>query len=202
MKYEIITVGENDTIKLPRPENYTDCLTLIASDMHRAKGYTPGKGAVILHLLTHPFAPLPWFRMLQHRGLLRVPCRVFYKLACIRHKIDIHLETRIGYGLTIGHGMCMVINGGTVIGNNVNLSQFLNIGTNHSTPAVIGNEVYIAPTVCIVEDVHIGSRATIGAGAVVVKDIPGGSTCAGVPAKVLNYDNPAQYIRNPYYPND
>lgn len=103
-------------------------------------------------------------------------------------------ETKIGYGLYIGHGICMVVNEGTVIGNNVNLSQFLNIGTNHNTPAIIGDNVYIGPSVCVVENVHIGSNTTIGAGSVVTKDIPRNATAAGVPAKVLNYDNPARYI--------
>lgn len=90
----------------------------------------------------------------------------------------------------------MVINGLTTIGNNVNMSQFTNIGTNHGTPAIIGNNVYIGPSVCIVEDVKIGSNSTVGAGAVVSRDIPMNSTCAGVPAKVLNFNNPARYIKN------
>ena len=90
----------------------------------------------------------------------------------------------------------MVINGGTIIGNNVDLFQFLNIGTNHETPAIIGDEVYVGPGVCIVENVRIGSKSSIGAGAVVVKDVPAGSTCAGVPAKVLNYNDPARFIKH------
>ncbi len=88
----------------------------------------------------------------------------------------------------------MVINGGTIIGNNVNISQFLNIGTNHNKPAIIGNNVYIGPSVCVVEDVKIGNNSSIGAGAVVTKDVPENATVAGVPAKVLNYKNPGRYV--------
>ena len=106
--------------------------------------------------------------------------------------------TKIGYGFYIGHGICIVVNGGTIIGNNVNLSQFLNIGTNQSTPAIIGDYVYIGPHVCIVENVKIGNNASIGAGAVVTKDIPENSTAAGVPAKVLNYNNPGRFINRRY----
>ena len=121
---------------------------------------------------------------------------------CARAKrkamIDIPTSLKIGYGLSIGHKMCIVINNGTIIGNNVNISQFVNIGTNHKTPAIIGDDVYIGPHVCIVEDVKIGSNATIGAGAVVTRDIPENATAAGVPAKVLNFDNPGRYIQNPW----
>lgn len=88
--------------------------------------------------------------------------------------------------------MGIVINGDTKIGNNVNVSQFMNIGTNHGTPAVIGDNVYIGLGTCIVEDVSIGNNATIGAGAVVTKDIPADATAAGVPARVLNFNNPGR----------
>ncbi|MBQ5416044.1 MAG: acetyltransferase [Bacteroidales bacterium] len=81
----------------------------------------------------------------------------------LRYHIDIPLSTVIGYGLYIGHPRCIVINSGTKIGNNVNLSQCLSIGTNENTPAVIGNNVYIGPMVSIVEVVRIGGDATIGA---------------------------------------
>jgi len=121
-----------------------------------------------------------------------------HKRLTVKYGIQIPRTTRIGYGLYIGHGIGIVINGETIIGNNVNISQFLSIGTNKRTPAVIGDNVYIGPNVCIVENVHIGNNATIGAGAVVVKDVPENATVAGVPARVLSYSNPGMYIKNPF----
>lgn len=53
-------------------------------------------------------------------------------------------------------------------------------------------------TVCIVEDVHIGNNATIGAGAVVLKDMPDGATVAGVPAKVISYKDNSKLVHNRY----
>ena len=117
----------------------------------------------------------------------------------IKYGIQIPRTTKIGYGFYIGHGVGIVINEGTIIGNNVNISQFLSIGTNKRTPAVIGDNVYIGPNVCIVEDVHIGNNATIGAGAVVIKDVPDDATVVGVPAKVISYNNPGQFIKNKYF---
>ena len=106
--------------------------------------------------------------------------------------------TKIGYGFYIGHKICLGVSSRTIIGNNVNISQFDNFGTNHKTAAIIGDNVYIGPHVCLVDDVKIGCNATIGAGAVVTRDIPENATAAGVPAKVLNFDNPGRYIQNPW----
>ena len=47
---------------------------------------------------------------------------------------------------------------------------------------------------------HIGNNSTIGAGAVITRDIPENATVAGVPAKVLNYDNPGRYVGFRYKP--
>lgn len=108
----------------------------------------------------------------------------------LKYGIQIPRTTKIGYGFYIGHGVGIVINGGTVIGNNVNISQFLSIGTNNRTPATIGDNVYIGPHVSIIEDVKIGSNSTIGAGSVVIKDVPEDVTVAGVPAKVIAASHP------------
>ena len=114
----------------------------------------------------------------------------------LKYGIQIPYNTKIGYGFYIGHGVGIVINGGTTIGNNVNVSQFLSIGTNKRTPATIGDNVYIGPNVCIVEDVKIGSNTIIAAGSVVVKDILDNSTAVGCPARVIGENKHPEYIHN------
>ncbi len=134
------------------------------------------------------------FRMSQGRGITKLIGDVFYKFSRVKKRIYLGKETKVGYGLYIGHGGPIIINPTTVIGNNCNLSQFTTIGSNENHAAVIGDNVYIGPNVCIVEDVHIGNNVTIGAGSVVTKDIPDNATAAGNYAKVLNYNNPGRYI--------
>lgn len=187
------------SVKIPIPESYKDCITLIKSDEFRLTGKIESTLRVILKNLK-PFSRpwLFWLRLCQYKGCLYPIFRVIYECISRKHQIQIQPKTKIGYSLYVGHKICIIINSGTVIGNNVNISQFLNIGTNHNTPAIIGDNVYIGPSVNIVENVKIGANSTIGSGAVVVKDIPENATAAGVPAKVLNYNNVAQYIGNPY----
>lgn len=146
----------------------------------------------------HCFTYLFWFRLASFNN-------PFYFLARLKHytfsrkwNIQIPAGTKIGYGFYIGHGVGIVINGGTVIGNNCNVSQFLSIGTTKKTPATIGDNVYIGPGVCIVEDVKIGNNITIGAGAVVTKDIPDNATVAGVPAKIISYKDNSRLVHNRY----
>lgn len=73
----------------------------------------------------------------------------------------------------------------TKIGKNCNISQFLTIGSNKGTPATIGDNVYIGPGVCIVEDVKIGNNVKIGAGTVVVHDVPDNATTVGNPNRII-----------------
>jgi serine O-acetyltransferase len=119
-----------------------------------------------------------------------------------KYGLQIYPQTKIGYGLYIGHGIGIIISPSAEIGNNCNLSQFTTIGTNHKKAAIIGDNVYIGPSVCIVEDVNIGNNVSIGAGAVVVKDVPENATVAGVPAKILNYNNPGRYVNNRWERNE
>ena len=106
-----------------------------------------------------------------------------------KYGIQIPIGTKIGRGFYIGHGIGIVINGKTTIGDNCSINQFLTIGSNKETPAIIGNNVYIGPNVCLVENVVIGDNAKIGAGAVVVKDVPANATVVGNPARVIIKQN-------------
>lgn len=159
----------------------------------------PPKYKVIFRALqarNHCFAYSFWLRLASRRNFFYPLARFMNYRQSRKYGIQISPFTRIGYGLYIGHGIGIVVNPRTVMGNNCNISQFLTIGSNKGTPAVIGDNVYIGPSVCLVENVHIGDNVTIGAGSVVTKDIPKDATAVGVPAKVISYDNPAGFIRN------
>lgn len=97
---------------------------------------------------------------------MKGPIRPFFWLVyhhlSSKYGIQISTRTPIGSGLYIGHGLGVVINASARIGKNVSLSQFLTIGSNKGKAATIEDDVYIAPSVCLVEDVVIGRGSVVG----------------------------------------
>ena len=116
--------------------------------------------------------------------------------------ISIPIGTDIGYGLYIGHFGGIVVNVRAVLGDNVNISQGVTIGManrgKRKGVATVGSCVYIGPGAKIVGNVKIGDDVAIGANAVVTRDIPDGSTAAGVPASVISQTGSDGYVTRRY----
>ena len=106
-----------------------------------------------------------------------------HKHYVIKYGVYIKSDTMIGYVFYIGIWYRSSDTSNIVIGNNYNISQFLSIGSNHGTPAVIGDNVYIGSLVSIVENVKIGDNTTIGVEILVIKDISANLTAVGVSVK-------------------
>ena len=164
---------------------------LIKSDFKRY-----GKKVTVLNIVkeiilgNHAFKFTFWLRLCGHRGVLFPISRLMYSYYSKKYGLQIPYTTKIGYGLYLGHGLNIVVNNSASIGNNCNISHFCTIGSNFDKAAKIGDNVYLGPAVCIVENVIIGNNVTIGAGSVVVKDIEENATVGGVPSKVLSFNNP------------
>lgn len=179
--------------------SYSDAWKYIESDFIRY-GYKESFIKILIYAIlaiNHCFSYTFWFRLGKVKGLFYPIAKFMHWRLSRKYGIQIPLTTSIGYGFYIGHGVGVIINPTTKIDNNVNISQFTTIGA-HGLAAQIGNNVYIGPSVSIVNNVLIGNNVSIGAGAVVIKDIPDEATVAGVPAKILNYNNPGKFINNKY----
>ena len=182
--------------------NYTSyriAFEYIKSDYFRYYGKISFFGIFFNAITTHNhcFAFNFWFRLAKVRGILYPIARLMHYRLMRKFGIQIPISTKIGYEFYIGHGVGIIINPTTVIGDNVNISQFTTIGA-HGQAATIGNNVYIGPSVCIVNDIKIGNDVAIGAGSVVVKDIESYATVAGVPAKVLNLKGSSKFVNRKY----
>lgn len=173
-----------------------DVMKYIKSDVYRYYGKCSTMDVIKYYLKDSLIRFHVALRMRQGNGIIKVLGCILWGFNRKKSSIQLYPSTKIGYGLYIGHGGPIVVNPTAIIGNNVNLSQFTTIGSNHNKAATIGDFTYIGPNVCIVEDVIIGSNVTIGAGSVVTKNIPDNATACGNYAKVINYDNPGRYTQN------
>ena len=162
-------------------------IELIKSDLFRYAGTTSSKAFIKTYVKEAGFRFSVAFRLVNAGGVLKLFGIILWKLRN-HQQIQILRKTKIGYGLYIGHGGPVIINPTAVIGNNCNLSQFVTIGAIDGNAAEIGDNVYIGPNCCLIENVRIGNNVT--------HDIPDNATVAGNYAKVLNYDRPGKYVEN------
>lgn len=116
--------------------------------------------------------------------------------------INIPFITQIGKGFYIGHFGCIVVNQGTIIGNNVNISQGVTVGATNrgdkTGPPIIGNEVYIGPGAKIIGAIKVGNNVAIGANAVVTHDVPDNAVVGGVPARIISMKGTEGYVNRKY----
>ena len=113
--------------------------------------------------------------------LIGVPILVLYRLFVEWGlNIEIPAKTKIGKGFILHHGQGLVIHPDTIIGHNVTLRHGTTIGTKDmgslpSRPPVIEDNVNIGAHVVLIGDITIGKDAIIGAGSVVLMDVPANS---------------------------
>lgn len=164
MFFKFVKCGEEE-IPIPRPECYRDCFRLIRSDAYRYLGEKSSVLRIIALLFRHPgFAAMFWVRLGAVKGVFWPIATVLRMFVFPIYGILIHPKTLIGYGLYITHGHGIIINPSAVIGNNCDLCQFTTVGSNKGSAGIIGDNVYLGPSVCVVENVFIGSNSTIGGG--------------------------------------
>ncbi len=107
--------------------------------------------------------------------------------------IEIHPGAEIGEGFFIDHGHGVVIGETTQIGNNVTLYQGVTLGgtgkesgKRHPT---IEDNVMISVGAKVIGSFTIGENSKIGAGAVVIEEVPPNCTVVGVPGRIVKRDN-------------
>ncbi len=103
--------------------------------------------------------------------------------------IEIHPGARIGKGLFIDHGSGVIIGETTIIGNNVTLYQGVTLGgtgkekgKRHPT---LKDNVMVSAGAKILGSFTIGENSKIGAGSVVLEEVPPNCTVVGVPGRIV-----------------
>lgn len=140
----------------------------------------PGLHAVMMHRLAHWF----WMRQLRWMG------RFVSHVARFLTGIEIHPGATIGRRFFIDHGMGVVIGETAVVGDDVTLYHGVTLGgtswckgRRHPT---IEDGVVIGAGAKILGPITIGANSKVGSNAVVVKNVPPGTTAVGNPARIID----------------
>ncbi|MBR4807973.1 MAG: serine O-acetyltransferase [Lachnospiraceae bacterium] len=119
--------------------------------------------------------------------------RLISQIAAHRTGIEIHPGAEIGKGLFIDHGSGVIIGETSIIGDNVTLYQGVTLGgtgkehgKRHPT---LKDNVMVSAGAKILGSFTIGENSKIGAGSVVLHEIPDNCTVVGVPGRVVRRNN-------------
>ena len=139
----------------------------------------PGVHALLFHRLAHRLWNRGWLtlgRFVSHVGRFLTG-------------IEIHPGARLGQGLFIDHGMGVVIGETAEVGANCTLYQGVTLGgtslKKEKRHPTLGNNIVVGAGAKILGAITVGDHSKIGAGSVVVTEVPPHSTVVGVPGRVV-----------------
>jgi serine O-acetyltransferase len=142
----------------------------------------PGVHALAFHRVAHRLWGAGW------RALARFTSHVARFLT----GIEIHPAAHLGRGLFIDHGMGVVIGETAEVGENVSLLHGVTLGgtslKREKRHPTLGNNVVVGAGATVLGAITVGDNSRIGAGSVVVRDVPANAVVVGVPGKVTYRD--------------
>lgn len=139
----------------------------------------PGIHALIAHKITHKL----------HRAGFKLIARFISQVARFFTGVEIHPGATIGKRCFIDHGMAVVIGETAEVGDDVTIYQAVTLGgtgkdTGKRHPT-IGNNVVISSGAKVLGPLKVGDNSKIGAGAVVLQEVPPDCTVVGVPGRIV-----------------
>ncbi len=176
----------------------------LISDFQTIRRKDPAIKSGIEVLLYSSFWALLFYRPahMLYKWHLYFLARLISQIARLLTGIEIHPGATIGEGIFIDHGMGVVIGETCEIGNNVTIYQGVtlggtgkDVGKRHPT---IGDNVMVGSGAKVLGPIVIGNNSKIGAGSVVLKDVPEDSTVVGIPGRAVKrstlYDYPSDNL--------
>jgi serine O-acetyltransferase len=133
------------------------------------------------------------WRMTVRSKIVRAPLSLIYRWMyrkCRNHYgIELPFSAKLGRRVVIEHQGAIVIHGNSEIGDDSIIRQGVTLGNKtldrpHDAPR-LGKRVNVGAGAKILGAVTIGDGASIGANAVVLKDVPAGAIAVGIPAKII-----------------
>src|SRR5713226_7108797 len=142
----------------------------------------PGVHAIWIHRVAHGLWTTGW----------RVMARFVSHVGRFMTGIEIHPAARLGEGLFIDHGMGVVIGETAEVGENVTILHGVTLGgtslKREKRHPTLGDNVVVGAGAKIIGALKIGDGSRIGAGSVVVREVPTNSVVVGVPGRVTYRD--------------
>lgn len=139
----------------------------------------PGFQALVCHRVAH------WLYQLR----LPVIPRLLSHLSRLLTGVEIHPGARLGQGIFIDHGMGVVIGETAIVGDYCLIYQGVTLGgtgkqsgKRHPT---LANNVVVGAGAKVLGNIQIGENVRIGAGSVVLRDVPSDCTVVGIPGRVI-----------------
>lgn len=167
----------------------------VQRDVAAAKERDPAARSTLELVTSYPGLHAVWAHRLAHRlhkNDHRLVARWISQAARFVTGIEIHPGATIGPGLFIDHGMGVVIGETTEIGEDVTIFQGVTLGgtgkeTGKRHPT-LHDGVIIGTGAQVLGSIEIGEGAKVGAGSIVVKDVPPNSTVVGNPGRAVVVD--------------
>lgn len=159
-----------------------------------------------LEILTcYPGLWAVWFHRVSHalwRAKLRLFARMLSQYGRFLTGVDIHPAALLGRRLFIDHATGVVIGETAVVGSDVTLYQGVTLGgtgkghgKRHPT---LCDGVFVGNNANILGNITIGANSRVGAGSVVLNDVPPNSTVVGVPAHIVYRNGERVLITDPH----
>ncbi|MCW7507376.1 serine O-acetyltransferase [Leptospira levettii] len=156
------------------------------------KKFDPAAKSYLEIILCYPGLHALWLHKLAHllyRMRLPIIPRLFNYLSRFLTGIDIHPGAKIAPGVFIDHGAGVVIGETAIIGSGSLIFQGVTLGgtgkeTGKRHPT-IGKNVVIGAGAKILGNITVEDHVRVGAGSVVMRNVPAGCTVVGIPGKVV-----------------
>ncbi|NPV60041.1 MAG: serine O-acetyltransferase [Actinobacteria bacterium] len=167
-------------------------LETLRQDIEAVRDRDPAARSTLEIILAYPGLHALWMHRVAHwlwEKKVPVVPRLISHLNRFLTGIEIHPGAKFGKGVFIDHGMGVVIGETSEVGDYVTLYQGVTLGgtgkekgKRHPT---VGKNVVIAAGAKVLGPITIGDDSKVGAGAVVIRDVPPRCTVVGVPGKVV-----------------
>ena len=177
----------------------------IREDLRSVLERDPAARSRIEILTCYPGLWAVWFHRVSHtlwHIKLRLLARLLSQVSRFLTGVDIHPGAQLGRRLFIDHATGVVIGETAIVGDDVTLYQGVTLGgtgKGHGKrhPTLCDN-VFVGNNANILGNITIGDNSRVGAGSVVLADVPPNSTVVGVPAHIVYRNGERVLITDPH----